>query len=173
VATAPDYLTLKRHRDEAGRHEPVFRRVGLALVGAVLLLGLLNVFGQRPATTRATAPAADLQLYAPSRVRSGLIFEARLIVNARRELKKARILLAPGWIEGITMNSAVPSPLGEASDDGRVSFELGHIPAGRRYVLFLQLQVNPTVLGRRAQDVELVDGAQRIARIERTFTIFP
>jgi hypothetical protein len=33
--------------------------------------------------------------------------------------------------------------------------------------------VNPTAIGSRDQDVELYDGSTRVARIERTLTIFP
>ena len=37
----------------------------------------------------------------------------------------------------------------------------------------MQLQVNPTNLGRRAQNVELDDGTTPLLRIKRTVTIFP
>jgi hypothetical protein len=49
----------------------------------------------------------------------------------------------------------------------------GHSPAGQSYAFYLQLQLNPTDLGRRSENVELADGTQRIVRIERTATVFP
>jgi hypothetical protein len=52
-------------------------------------------------------------------------------------------------------------------------FELGRIPAGQKHVLFLQLQVNPTNVGRRSQNVRLFDGDELLATIERTVTVFP
>ena len=61
----------------------------------------------------------------------------------------------------------------EASRDGRLALELGHVPAGRRHVFFLHFQVNPTNVGRRSQDVELHDGETPLLHIDRTVTVFP
>jgi molybdopterin biosynthesis enzyme MoaB len=36
----------------------------------------------------------------------------------------------------------------------------------------MQLQVNPTNVGRRSQDVVLYDGGTRLTAIDRTITIF-
>jgi len=173
VPDLPDLLTLKDHRDDDSRSRPIARRVGVGLLAALCLLGLANLFGQRPGTSKASTAAASLSVYAPAHVRSGLYFEARFHVVAHRELKKATLVLDPGWAEGITINTIEPSPIGEASADGKIVLTLGHVPAGKSYILFMQLQVNPTNLGRRAQNVELDDGTTPLLRIKRTVTIFP
>lgn len=173
MAGAPDTLTLKRNRDAAGRREVRFRRVGLTLLTAVLIAGLLNLFGQRPDTSTAAAPGASLKVYAPSHLRGGLYYEARFHVRAVRDLKDAILVLDSGWAEGITINTIEPSPVGEASRDGNLSFDLGHVPAGRSYLLFLQLQVNPTNIGHRSQDVRLYDGETFLLKVDRSITIFP
>jgi hypothetical protein len=173
MAETPAFLTLRRNRDEAGRREPAIRRTLLALVGLVLVAGLLNVFGQRPDTTQAAVPDASLKVYAASRVRLGLYYEARFTVTARSDLKNATLVLDSGWAEGITINTVEPSPVGEASRDGKLVFELGHVPAGTSYILYLQLQINPTNVGRRAQDVALYDGDTFLTKVDRTITIWP
>src|ERR671923_1941712 len=97
VADIPDQIVLRKHRDLAGRrHEVWIRRGLLGLLVVFLVLGLANVFGQRPQGTHATAGAATLELYAPSRVRSGVLFEARFTIHARNDLKSALLLLSPG-----------------------------------------------------------------------------
>jgi hypothetical protein len=173
VADIPDQLVLKVARDREGRRDITARRIALAALLVVLALGLLNVFGQRPATTAADAEAATLEVYAPERVRGGLFYEARFTIEAREEVEEATLVLDSGWAEGITINTVAPGPLGEASRDGRLAFELGRIPAGQKHVLFLQLQVNPTNVGHRAQDVELYDGDELLATINRTITVWP
>jgi hypothetical protein len=173
VADIPDQLTLKRNRDLEASRELIGRRVGVVFVGAILVLGLLNLFGQRPRSSTAAAAAARLKVYAPSRVRAGLYFEARFTIDAVRELKQATLVLEPGWAEGITINTVEPSPVGEASRDGKLVFELGHVPRGQSHIFFLQLQVNPTNVGRRSQDVWLYDGDQELLHIDRSITIFP
>jgi hypothetical protein len=173
MADIPDQIVLKVARDREGRRDVKVRRVLLAAVLVLLVLGLFNLFGQRPATTTAEANAATLEVYSPKRVRGGLFFEARFTIEARREVEEATLVLDSGWAEGITINTVEPSPLGSASRDGKLVYELGRIPAGQKHVFFLQLQVNPTNVGHRSQDVELYDGDELLATIDRSITVFP
>jgi hypothetical protein len=99
MADVPDGLVLRRHRDLEGvRTKPWPRRAILAVLGAFLILGLLNVFGQRPRTSTAAAPAATLGLYAPTHLRGGLLFSARFHITAMRDVKNAVLILDPGWL---------------------------------------------------------------------------
>ena len=174
VADVPDTIVLERDRDLDGRRSQIWVRRGLfALLCVVPVLALLNVFGQRPSGSSAAAPAASLSLYAPSRVRGGLLFEARFHVTAHRDLRNATLVLSSGWLEGMTVNTIEPSPTGEASKNGNLSLVLGHIPAGRTFLLFMQFQVNPINVGHRAQDVALYDGGRKLLELHRTITVFP
>jgi hypothetical protein len=174
VAEIPDELTLRRHRDLVGRERrPWSRRVLLALLGVFLLLGLANAYGQRPATARAASPEATLEIYAPERVRGGVFFMARFRVDAHRELEKATLVLDPGWLEQMHLNTLEPAPVAEASRDGRLAFDFGRLAAGRSLVVFMQFQVNPTNLGRHSQDVELHDGERRLAHLDRSIVVLP
>ena len=171
---APQYIVLGRHRDLEGRQrDPWARRVLLGLLGLVCLLGLLDLFGQFSGTIHAAPSRAELSVSAPTRVRSGLLYTARFEVRARASIKQAWLVLDKGWFENVQVNSYVPQPVSQASRDGRVAFELGHIPAGHSYVFYLQFQLNPTDLGHRSENVELDDGTQRIVRIQRTATVYP
>ena len=174
MGEAPDRLTLERHRDLEGRWAPWPRRVILTAIAVFALLALANVFGQRPATAVARTARADLTLYSPSRLRGGLLFSTRFHITAHTELKDATLVLEPGWAEGMAINTLEPSPLGEASRNGKLTFDLGHIPAGGTYILFMQEQVNATnIAWRRPASVELDDGDSPVARIHHTFTIYP
>jgi hypothetical protein len=174
VAGAPDTLVLKRHRDLEGRRRGIIaRRVLLALLAGVLLLGLLNVFGQHPRTDLVSAPAASLKVFAPVRARSGVIYAARFHITARQDIKDAYLVLDPGWAEAYTVNGLAPQPLTEADRNGRLAYGFGHIPAGQSVIFFMSLQVNPTNVGHRSQNVELDDGEKPILTVHRSITIFP
>lgn len=174
MATAPDTLTLKTHRDQEGRRGYVWvRRALLVLLVAVVGAGLLNAFGQRPTTSTAAGPAARLRVYAPVHARSGLVYAARFRIDARQELKAATLILWPGWAEQYTVNGVAPQPEAEASAGGKLSFGFGHIAAGQHLTFWLSLQVNPTNVGRRSQRVELYDGERLLATVNRSITIFP
>jgi hypothetical protein len=171
---APDALVLKRHRDLEGRGwHPWVRRGILLLLAAIGVLALANLFGQHPSTATASSPAATLRLYAPTRLRGGLLYMARFRVTAHTDLKMATLVLDPGWAESNTINTIEPSPVGEASDNGKLSFDLGHIGPGKSFVLFMEFQMNPTNVGRHTQNVELDDGDTRLLVLHRTITVFP
>src|SRR4051794_11587510 len=100
---------MNRHRDLSGRGwHPWVHRVLLGLVAVVALLALLNVFGQRPRRALAGSAVASLSVEAPTRIRSGLLYTVAFRVTARRELKKAFLVLDSGWFDGMQVNSVVP-----------------------------------------------------------------
>ena len=174
MAAVPDQLTVSRNRDLKGiENRPVVRWALLTLLGLFVLTGLLNVFGQKPHTATAANDGAELEVYSPERLRSGLFFMSRFTIRAAEEIEAATLVLDPGWLEGITLNSLEPSPVGEANRDGKIVLNLGRVPAGTKHVFFLHFQVNPTEFGRRSQDVELHDGETRLLHIDRMVTIFP
>jgi hypothetical protein len=174
VPEIPQGLVLKRHRDLEGRHWHVwFQRAMLVLLTAFIVTALLNVFGQRPSTTSAASPAATLSLNAPDSLRGGLLFGAHVYVQAYRDIRNAILVLDSGWINGFTMNTMQPTPLGSASRDGKLILTLGHIPAGHTYTLWMQFQVNATQVGIDRQNVVLLDGQQRLAELHRSVTTYP
>ena len=84
MAHIPDHLVLRRHRDLVGRGWHVWLRRALLLACLAVPggLALANVFGQRPDTTIAAAPAASVKVYAASHVRGGLLFMGRFTIDA-------------------------------------------------------------------------------------------
>ena len=159
VMAVPQGLTLKHDRDLVDRERrPIVRRVLVGLLAAILVLGLFSVFGQQVDVSSAETSAARLEVSAPTKVRGGIFFQARFRVQAIEELESATLVLDSDWLEDITLNTVEPSPVGEASRNGRIALELGRIPAGDEHRLYLHFQVNPTALGTRSHDVDLYDG---------------
>ena len=172
---AGEFLSIERNRDLAGRDVgPWVRRFVVAALLAVAILALLNVFGQEPSTSTASGPEASLDLFSPKSIRGGLLFEARFTVRALgRDLKEPKLVLAPGWLESMTLNTVEPAAKAEHTDNGRIVLEYDLIPAGRRLVVWLMFQANPTNLGTQRQDVDLFDGSTRLLGITRSITVFP
>lgn len=175
VADVPDYLVLERNRDLEGlRVQPWPRRAIITAIALFALAGLLNVFGQRPETAVASSPEATLKLYAPTHLRGGLLFSARFHIYATRDVKNAILILDPGWVEGMSVNTIEPSPLGQGSSNGRMTLQLGHIAKGHSYIVWMQFQVNPTnIAWHRPAGVTLADGSTPLVHIDRSYTIFP
>jgi hypothetical protein len=174
MSPAPQSLSLKTHRDRMNWWQSVWLRRALLLIPAgIVALGLLNTFGQRPVTSGAGGAAGRVIVYAPVRARSGLSYAARFRIDASEEIKKATLILSPGWAEGYTVNGLAPQPLTQGSSDGKLNFGFGHIAAGNHVTFWISLQVNPTNVGHRAQDVWLYDGTKLLAVVHRNITVFP
>jgi hypothetical protein len=174
VAELPDRLERTKHVDLHGRNvEPWFRRVGLVLLLAVAALGLANVFGQHTHTLTVDSRAARLSVETPGRARSGLIYQTIFKIDAHQALAKPTLLLDPGWFDGLTINTVEPDAVTWGQRESRNTLELPAMAAGDHFALRLQYQVNPTVLGHRAQNVVLADGDTTLVTLEHAETIFP
>jgi hypothetical protein len=170
----PDGLTLDRNRDLKGRSGHAwYRRALLGVVAVLPVLALLNFFGQRPTTTSAHTPAADLVVTAPARLRSGLIFQVRVQVTAHRDIAMPQLVFDHGWWESMSENSLEPNPSNEGTQNGSVVLSYNKLPAGPTLIIWLYFQVNPTNVGNRREDVQLEDGSTPIVGVHRSLTIFP
>lgn len=154
------------------RHE-LYRRIGLSILALVVVGALLNVFGQEPTTTVASARAGALSVDAPVRLRGGLIFQARFEITARKNLNDPRLVLSSGWLESMTLNTVVPAPTSEHSGPSGYSMSFDPLPAGRRLIVWTDWQVNPTNVARRVETATLYDGATPVASDHRELTVFP
>ena len=173
MADTPQFLTLKVNRDRSERVELTLRRSFFGLLTIIILAALLNVLGQRPTNTLAASPVADLDVFAPEALRGGLYYQGRFTVKAKQDIEKATLVLDGGWTEQMQINTIEPSPIGEASRDGKLTLDFGHVGAGHKLVVLLQFQVNPTNVGRRSQDAALYDDTTLLATANRTVTVYP
>jgi len=170
----PDGLAAGRNLDLSGRaRHPWYRRALLCLIAVLPVLALLNMFGQHPTVSYAHAAAADLEVTAPARLRSGLIFQVRVKVIAHEDIGKPQLIFDPGWWESMSVNSLEPNPSSQTNSNGRVVLSYNKLAAGHALVVWIYFQVNPTNVGKRRENVELDDGATYITTVRRSLTIFP
>ena len=174
MAGAPTSVDLGRHRDLAGRaHEVWIRRALLCLLLVLPVLGLLDFFGQSPGSSTVNSPVATLHVQSPTRLRGGLLYQARFQIIPHQNIKNAILELDRNWLDGITVNTIEPSPSSEVSRHGRLALYLGPISAGDKWNEYLQFQVNPTSTGQRNGTVMLYAGNKRLLSLTRSATVFP
>jgi hypothetical protein len=174
VTALPDQLDRKHHVDLERRDlEWWLTGAGMLLLAVFLGLGLANVFGQRVGTTFVEAAAADLEVKAPSAVRSGLIYEVQFTVTAHTALEEPTLVLDSGWFDGFTINTMSPDTKDWTQRDGSQVLSYDAVPAGTELVVRMQYQVNPTTMGTRDQDVVLADGDTPILTLDHEATVFP
>ena len=174
MSNPPDGITAERHIElTRRRYGPWVRRALLTAIAVLPVLALLNVFGQHPTTTSVSNAAVDVNVTAPQRLRSGLIFQVRVQVTAHRDLKQFQLVFDKGWWESMSVNSQIPEPSEQSSEDGRVAFTFGKLARGETHVSWIYFQVNPTNVGKRSENLEVRDGETPLARLHRSLTIFP
>jgi hypothetical protein len=142
-------------------------------VTAVPVLALLDVFGQGAIVDGASAPIASMSVNSPAHVRGGLIFTTQITVRTHAAIHDMQLSFDRGWFQGMTFNGVAPQPSNESSEDGRVVYDYGPVPAGSTYRIWVSWQTNPTNVGRHPQDVTLADGQQTLLTVRRTITVFP
>lgn len=161
---------------DAGGRGLIARRIAMCLLAAVVVLALLNVFGQQPSTTRAAAAPATLAVSAPETARGGLMVQGRIQAVANRAISDPQLVLDRGWFEGMQVNTIEPAATDEApGDDRTVVLTYGRLEAGDAMTVWVQLQVDPlsAAVGTRSLGVELRDGGRPLAAVERDITVLP
>lgn len=163
-------LDVELHR--RGQHT-LYRRLGLGVLALIVAAALFGVFGQESTTTVAAGREAILSVDAPPHLRGGLLFQARFEIHARRRLAHPKLVLSSGWLESMTQNTVVPTPVSENSSPEGLSMTFEEVPAGHTLIVWTDWQVNPINVGRRSENTTLFDGSTRIATADRTVTVFP
>ena len=168
-------LSLDRHRDLRGRRREYWgRRAVTGVLVVFVLLAAANVFGQHPSSAEAAGPAARLAVSTPSTVRGGLIFQTRIVVEARRAIAHPTLILGGGWFDGMTLNSAQPGPSGQAARGDSVTLTYPALGAGGRMTVWLEWSANPTNLAwNRTEQIRLADGGSTLVTLTRHVTVFP
>ena len=150
------------------------RRFFMSCFAAVIVLALCNVFGQRASSVATETNVARLTVHAPTTVRPGLLFQARVTLTAHQPIHAAQLVLSHGWIDGLTLNTAEPSPVSETSGPGgALVLSLGSLEAGQTFTQYLDFQVNPTSVSGRTQTVTVRSDGVEIATLSRTMTLVP
>jgi hypothetical protein len=174
ATSLPDGLDHTRDLELAGRGaHPAVRRTILLLFGAWSLLALANVFGQRPDTSQASAGFASLEVRSPVHLRGGLIFQTRITVHAHARIAHPTLVLQHGWFEEMSVNSIIPNPVSQSTDDGTVRMGFPALEAGHSSTVWIYFQANPTNVGRRSEDVTLEGAPGERVVVRRTVTVFP
>jgi hypothetical protein len=169
-----EHLDLERMRDLRGRAlHPWIHVVLLALLAVPVLLALTGAIGQPTRTRTSAGAAARVRVEAPDVLRGGLLWRAKIAIRAIRTIRHPRIVLSPGFVEGMQLNTVEPSPASEAGRGQRVVLSYAELKAGDQLVVYLQLQVNPTTIGGQDTTVELDDETTAIARVAHTTTVLP
>lgn len=165
---------LGRIRDLAGRSwHPWTRRIILLLMLALVVLGLTGMLGQVERTETASSSAALVKVRRPEALRGGLNWPADVRIEAHRRITAPVVVLSEGFIRGMQLNSIEPSPTSERSRGTGLAFSFPTLEPGQSLDLHLQLQVNPTTVGKQDLGVRVESPDMDPLVLPKTVTVLP
>jgi len=151
-----------------------FRWAMLFALGAVLTLALLGVFGGlKNDVVTASGPDATLEVNTPAILRSGQIYEMRVVAGAKRPIAKPAIAVAESYWRDLTINTLTPTPANESFEDGYFVFEFDPLEAGESIGFKIDGSVNPSLLGGTRGAVEFRDDKRPLAKAGVKLRVYP
>jgi hypothetical protein len=148
--------------------------VPLVILGALLVAALLGVFGGQPNPVVTTAAnGARLTIKAPRVLRNGVFFEIRMTVEASRPIARPVIAISDSYLKDLTINTVLPDPASEGSEEGLLTLSYGAMKPGDRSAVKIDGQINPPLVGRNAGSIAIRDGRQVLVRRPVSLKVFP
>lgn len=146
--------------------------LGLLIFGAVVLTGLSGLLGhERDWTARANG--TELTVHAPEVIRNGEFFEMRVRVAADEPIEELSIGVEHDLWTDMTVNTLLPAASEEESGDGEFRFTFARVEAGTEFLLKVDLQVNPDIVGGNAGRVSVFDRDEELVSTEIAITVLP
>lgn len=153
---------------------PYASPLAFIILGSFLATAMTGTLGGAPAPVAiAHAPAADLEVKLARPLRSGLFFETRIRVVARRDIVAPVIGIDASLWRDLTANSQIPAATDERFTDGQYRFAYSALKAGETLEVKIDGQTNPPLVGRLAGAITLLDGDTRLATTRVAIPVLP
>jgi hypothetical protein len=139
-ATAPEVVPIRRIR-----RARAWRRVGLGILGAVVVLGALQVLGPRTSTVAASADGYDVAIDYPATTRPGLATTWRVRLTATEGAfgGPIRITVPAAYLGVFDWNAIQPEPASSTSVAGAVVWTFER-PDGATFEVTIDARVQPS-----------------------------
>jgi hypothetical protein len=146
--------------------------LSLAVFGAVLALAFAGVLGHER-DWRASAGGTELVVHASETIRNGEFLEMRISVETDEPIGELVVGIEAGLWEDMTVNTMIPAPIDEESADGDFRFTFAGLEAGASFLLKIDIQVNPDILGGNEGLVTVYDGDEAVVETPISIAVLP
>ncbi|MGH2380860.1 MAG: hypothetical protein ACRDG7_06515 [Candidatus Limnocylindria bacterium] len=146
--------------------------LSLVVFGTVVLLSLTGVLGHER-DWRAEGNGVALAVHAPETIRNGEFLEMRINVETEEPVGDLAIGVEQALWEDMTVNTMIPAAAAEESADGEFRFVFAELEARTPFLLKVDLQVNPDILGGNDGLVKVYDGDDLLVETRVDIAVLP
>lgn len=146
--------------------------LGLVVFGVIVALALSGWLG-RERTWSAQGEGTTLEVHVPEIIRNGEFLEMRVRVAPDRPIDELVIGIQETLWEDVTVNTMIPAATEEASEDGEARFTFAELGAGTTFLLKVDMQINPDILGGNDGTLTVYDGETELASVDLSIAVLP
>jgi len=144
------------------------------LLSALLIAAALGYFGGQPHPRRTIdGSAATINTEFPEVLRNGQFFEMRAKIWAKQDFKDLRVGVSTAYWHDLTINSMVPAPEKETTENGEYRFSFGPVKASEEIVIKIDGQINPPMFAGTRGQITLLDGDKILSATPVELTVLP
>ena len=167
----PDGIDERHVRPLAGwrRHASP---LSLAVFGAVVVLAMTGLLGHER-QWQAQGGSTSLSVHMPEIIRNGEFFEMRVTVKSAEPIGELVVGIDQALWEDMTVNTLIPAAADESSEDGEYRFTFAELESGTPFLLKVDVQVNPDILGGNDGVVTVYDGNEELTRVGVQIAVLP
>jgi len=146
----------------------------LLVLGIILALALAGLFGGTTTDWRSVRnEAVALEVSVPRVMRSGVLFELRFRITAQRPFEDLHLAISPELLRDFTINTTIPQPAEESSEDGLFHLSYGPVQAGETVEIKIDGQVNPALFWGTEGRIAVFDGERELASMPLEIRVLP
>ena len=146
--------------------------LSLVVFGAVLALAFAGFLGHER-DWRASEGGTELLVHAPEVTRNGEFMEMRVSVETDEPIGELVVGVDTDLWEDFTVNTMIPAATDEESVDGEFRFTFAELEPGTSFLLKIDLQVNPDIVGGNDGMVTVYDGEEAVVGTSISITVLP
>ena len=146
--------------------------LSLVVFGAVIVLALTGMLGHEREWNVESGGTA-LTVHMPRVIRNGEFFEMRIGVESDEPIGELVVGIDQAIWEDMTINTFIPTATEESSGDGEFRFTFAQLPAGTPFLLKIDAQINPDILGGNQGTITVYDAEQRLVETGIDIGVLP
>lgn len=146
--------------------------LSLLVLGAVVLLALTGVLGHER-DWDASSNGTSLRIHLPEVIRNGEFLEMRITVEAGQEIGALAIGIEQALWDDMTVNTMIPAATEETSENGEFRFTFGELSPGTSFLLKVDAQINPDIVGGNAGTITVYDADEPLVAATIEMAVLP